>query len=196
MSPRPGLTVDRVVDAAVVVADRDGRDALTLGAVADLLGVRTPSLYNHVRGLDDLRRLLTVRALRELGEVVQRAAVGRSSDDAVRAIATAYRAFALDHPGLYAATVQTTEGGDAEVQQAGAEVLATVLAALGAYGLDDDEAVHATRTLRSAVHGFVSLELAGGFGLAQDPAATFTWMVDRLAEAFTARAPGADSARR
>lgn len=196
MSQRPGLTVDRVVDAAVVVADRDGRDALTLGAVADLLGVRTPSLYNHVRGLDDLRRLLTVRALRELGEVVQRAAVGRSADDAVRAIATAYRAFALDHPGLYAATVQTTEGGDAEVQQAGAEVLATVLAALGAYGLDDDEAVHATRTLRSAVHGFVSLELAGGFGLAQDPAATFTWMVDRLAEAFTARARGADSAQR
>lgn len=196
MSRRAGLTVDRVVDAAVRVADRDGHDALTLGAVADLLGVRTPSLYNHVRGLDDLRRLLTVRALRELGEVVQRAAVGRSADDAVRAIATAYRGFALDHPGLYAATVRTTEGGDAEVQEAGAEVLATVLAALGAYGLDDDEAVHATRTLRSAVHGFVSLELAGGFGLAQDPAATFTWMVDRLAEAFTARAPGGDSARR
>lgn len=195
MSRRPGLTVDRVVDAAVVVADRDGRDALTLGAVADLLGVRTPSLYNHVRGLDDLRRLLTVRALHELGDVMGHAAVGRSADDAVRAIATAYRAFALDHPGLYAATVQTTEGGDAEVQQAGTAVLATVLAALGAYGLDDDEAVHATRTLRSAVHGFVSLELAGGFGLAQDPAATFTWMVDRLAEAFTARA-GGDSVRR
>lgn len=196
MSRRPGLTVDRVVGAAVRVADRDGHDGLTLGAVADLLGVRTPSLYNHVRGLDDLRRLLTVRALRELGEVVQRAAVGRSADDAVRAIATACRGFALDHPGLYAATVQTTEGGDAEVQAAGAEVLATVLAALGAYGLDDDEAVHATRTLRSAVHGFVSLELAGGFGLAQDPAATFTWMIDRLAEAFTARAPGGDSGRR
>lgn len=184
MPPRPGLTPDRVVEAAVEVADRDGYDQLTLGHVAAALGVRTPSLYNHVGGLDDLRRRLTVRALQDLGSAIQPAAVGRTAEEAVHAIAGAYRDFALAHPGLYAALVPTTEVDDEEVRQTGAVVLETVLSVLRGYGLDDDEAVHAARTLRSAVHGFVTFELSGGFGLDQPPEDSFAWMTSLLAHAF------------
>ncbi len=194
MPPRAGLTADRIVDAAAELADRDGYDALTLGRVAEALGVRTPSLYNHVAGLDELRRRLTVRAIEELGAALQRAAVGRSSDDAVRAIAHAYRDFARTRPGLYATTVPTTEVDDDAVRQAGARVVETVLAALDGYGFDADTAIHATRTLRAAVHGFVTLEHAGGFGLAQSPADTFDWMTDLLADGFRARTGVAPSA--
>lgn len=189
MAPRPGLTPDRIVDAAVEVADRDGYDQLTLGAVAAALGVRTPSLYNHVAGLDDLRRRLTVRALHDLGAALQPAAVGRSAEDAVHAIATAQRSFALAHPGLYATLVATTEDGDLEIQQTGAAVLETILSVLRGFGLGEHDAVHAARTLRSAVHGFVALELGGGFGLAQPPAASFDWMTGLLADGIRARAP-------
>lgn len=190
MPPRPGLTATRIVDAAADLVDREGHDALALGRVADALGVRTPSLYNHVAGLDEVRRHLTLRALHQLGAVVQRAAVGRSAEDAVHAIADAHRRFALEHPGLYAATVPTTEVEDEEVRRAGAAVVDTVLAALGGYGLDRDEAVHATRSVRAAVHGFVALELAGGFGLAQPPEQTFAWMTRLLADGIRTRAGG------
>ncbi len=184
MAPRPGLSPDRVVEAGVEVADRDGYDQLTLGNVAAALGVRTPSLYNHVDGLDDLRRRMTLRALQDLGSAIQPAAVGRTAEEAVHAIADAYRAFAFAHPGLYAALVPTTEGDDEAVRRAGAVVLETVLAVLRGYGLDDDEAVHAARTLRSAVHGFVTLELSGGFGLDQSPEDSFAWLTSLLAHAF------------
>lgn len=187
MAARPGLTPDRIVDAAIEVADRDGHDQLTLGAVAAALGVRPPSLYSHVDGLDDLRRRLTVRALHELGAALQSAAVGRSAEDAVHAIAMAQRTFALAHPGLYATLVATTEDGDPEIRRTGAAVLETILSVLRGFGLDEDEAVHAARTLRSAVHGFVSLELAGGFGLAQSTADSFAWMTTLLADAIRAR---------
>lgn len=191
MAARPGLTSERVVDAAAELADRDGLHALTLGRVAEALGVRTPSLYNHVGGLDDLRRRLTLRGIDELGAVLQRAAVGRSGDDAVRAIARAYREFALSRPGLYATTVPSSEVDDDAVRDAGARVVETVVAALDGYGLDPDAAIHATRSLRAAVHGFVALELAGGFGLSQSPADTFDWMTELLAEGFGVRAAGA-----
>lgn len=187
MPPRARLTVERIVDAAAELADRHGYDALTLGQVAEALDVRPPSLYNHVGGLDEIRRLLTVRAIDGLGAALQRSAVGRSGDDAVRTIAGAYRTFARTHPGLYATTVPSSEVADGEIQQAGTRVVDTVLAALGGYDLDPDDAVHATRTLRAAVHGFVSLEIAGGFGLVQPAEQTFDWMVTLLAAGFTAQ---------
>lgn len=187
MVPRPGLTPEKVVDAAVAVVDAEGAPSLTLGAVADRLGVRTPSLYNHVDGLDDLRRRLTVRALAELRRRLERAAVGRSADDAVRSLAVAYRRFAVEHPGLYAATVPTSEVDDEAIRAAGAEALTVVIASLQAFGLEGDDTVHAARTIRSAVHGFVSLELAGGFGLDVDVEASFDWLVDLVNEGLRIR---------
>lgn len=188
MPRSPRLTADRIVDAAVSIADRDGYAALTLGEVAAELGVRTPSLYNHIDGLDDLRRRLTLRAVQGLGAALQPAAVGRSSEDAVRAIAWSYRRFALDHPGLYPATVPSPEGADEEVRRAVEEVLGTVIAALSGYRLDQDELIHAARSVRSAVHGFVALELAGGFGLPLDTEVSFEWVTDLLASGIRARA--------
>ncbi len=182
MSPRAGLTPEAVVTAAATVADRGGLDALTLGAVAGELGVRPPSLYNHVAGLDGLRRALCLRALTELGDVVRRAAVGRSGADGLRAIAHAFRRFAHDHPGLYAATVPTSEIDDDAVRRTGAEVVATVGAVVAGLGLAGDEVIHATRILRSAVHGFVHLETHDGFGIDVDLDTSF----DRLVEVVLA----------
>jgi AcrR family transcriptional regulator len=183
--PRAGLTPQRVIDAAAALADRDGLDGLTLGSVADELGVRPPSLYNHVDGLDDIRRGVRLQALGELDARLQRASVGRSGADAVHAMAAAYRAYALEHPGRYATVVPTHVVADAEISAAGARVVGTALAALRGFGLLGDDAIHAARTLRAAIHGFVALEQAGGFGLEQDPGESFEWMVTRLAMAFT-----------
>jgi AcrR family transcriptional regulator len=165
---RRGLTPATVADTAGRLADRDGLDALTLGAVATELGVRTPSLYNHVDGLPGLRRALALRGLAELGGVLRDAAVGRSADDAVIALADAYRAFARRRPGLYAALQRAPEAGDGELQAAAGRVLEPVLAVLRGYGLTGDAAVHAARALRSAMHGFVDLERVGGFGIDLD----------------------------
>lgn len=180
MSPRAGLTRQTVIDAAAALADDNGLDALTLAGVAKALGVRTPSLYNHVDGLDDVRDALTRRMITDLHAAVRNAAVGRAGDDAIRAIARAYREFAHRHPGLYATLVPSAEGGSEATRTASHELIETVLDSLAAYGLGDDEALHATRTIRTVLHGFVSLELAGGFQLDLDVDATFDFVVDLL----------------
>ena len=167
------------MDVAVDLADREGPPAVTLARVAAELGVRTPSLYHHVDGLQGLRRAMALRALQQLDRQLQRAAVGRADAEAVRQLALAYREFAQQRPGLYAATLATPEG-DADIRAAGEAVVATVVAALAGYGFDEATAVHATRSLRSALHGFVSLELAGSFAMAVDPDETFSWLVEAL----------------
>ncbi|MFG1619385.1 GntR family transcriptional regulator [Nonomuraea wenchangensis] len=55
---RPGDARERVVRAAVELADADGLDELTMRALADRLGMATMSLYRHVSGKDELVLLM------------------------------------------------------------------------------------------------------------------------------------------
>jgi AcrR family transcriptional regulator len=165
MPARAGLDAAAVVRAAADLADAKGIDALTLGELAAHLGIRTPSLYNHIAGLDGLRRDLALVGVRELTARLARAAIGKAGDTAIIAFADAYRAFAHAHPGLYLATQRAPGPDDDELHAAADEAVATIVAVLAAYGLEGDDAVHMVRALRSVLHGFVSLEMGGGFGL-------------------------------
>lgn len=168
MPARAGLDAAAVVRAAAALADANGVEAPTLGDLAAHLGVRTPSLYNHIAGLDGLRRDLALVGVRDLNARLSRAAIGKAGDAAIRAFADAYRAFAHAHPGLYAATQRAPGPDDHELHAAADETVATIVAVLAAYGLEGDDAMHTVRALRSLLHGFVSLERGGGFGLPLD----------------------------
>ena len=191
MGQRRGLSRAVVVDTAARLADQAGFDALTLGAVAAELGVRPPSLYNHVDGLGGLRRDLALRGVAELGERLRDAAVGRAGADALGAVATAYRDYARERPGLYQALQRAPDPGDAELLAAAARLLQPVLAVLAGYGHEGATAIHAARTLRSALHGFVELERLGGFGIDLDLDASYRWMVAALSAGMRAPAAGA-----
>ena len=190
--PRAGLTPQRVVEEAGAVADAAGLDRLTLAAVAERFGVAIPSLYKHVRGLDGLRRDLAVLAVRELTAVLSRAAVGRAGRDALHAMADAYRAYATAHPGRYAASVRAPDPGDSEHLAAAADALDIFFAVLAGYGVRGDDAIDAIRGLRAAMHGFVTLEAGGGFGMPHSVDASYHRLVDALDTALTAR-PAADA---
>jgi AcrR family transcriptional regulator len=187
--PRTGLDTDAVVTAAAALADAEGLEAVTLARLASQLGVRPPSLYVHVDGLAGLRRRLAARGVRELAALLRFAAAGRSGKDALAAVANAYRRFAREHSGTYAATQNTANLDDADASAAAAELLATVLAVLRGYGLDDDRAVHATRVVRSALHGFATLEADDGFGLPLDLDASFDLLVATLDQGLRATSP-------
>ena len=178
--PRRGLDRAQVVDAAVALADADGLEAVTLARVAQALDVRPPSLYNHVDGRDGLVRAIALRSLAELTDALRRAATGRAGTDALRAVARAQLAYARDHPGRYAATVAAPAPGDEEHAAAAGEAVGVVRAALEGLDLRGDDAIHAIRALRSAVHGFAAIEAAGGFGLTVDRDASFEYLLARL----------------
>ncbi len=180
MSGRKGLSKNTVVDAAVALVEAEGSSALSLSRVARELGVEPPSLYNHVARLDTLRREVALRAFEDLGSTLGRAAMGRAGPEALRAIAADFRNYVRQHPGLYEIST-VARPDDAAFQAAARSALEPVMAVLRIYDLDEDDAIHAARALRSALHGFVSLELAGGFGFDVEIDASFSWLVDHLA---------------
>jgi AcrR family transcriptional regulator len=184
-----GLDASAVVAAAGRIADAEGLDAASLARVAAEVGVRPPSLYNHVDGHAGLLRLLALESVGELAATITDAAVGRSREDAIRAVAVAYRAYAVEHPGRYATTVRAPAPGDAEAEAVAASAVSPLVAILAGWGIEGDEAVHLVRVLRSALHGFVTIETAGGFGLPLELDRSFELLVDSLVAAIAAAAP-------
>jgi len=166
---------------------------LTLAKVAASAGVATPSLYKHVGSLAALRREVALVALDELTTTSAAATVGRAGPDALRALAGAWRTYALAHPGRYAAVQLAPDPDpeaveDAEHRAAGARVVALVAAVLRGFGLPDDSTIDAVRVVRAGVHGFVVLELGGGFRLPEDLDRSFDVLVDMLVAGVTALA--------
>ena len=176
--PRAGLTTDGVVEVALALVDEKGPDALSLAAVAGRAGVAAPSLYKHVGSLADLRDLMATRILHAMAKSSGAAALGRSRDEAVAALLREYRSFVLAHPGWYALVPQDPlHRGSEQMAEAGREWLQVFLAVLRGYGLDESAAVHATRRIRAAAHGFATLESGGGFGLAEDVDTTYEQLI-------------------
>ena len=182
--PRAGLNTDRVVAAAAELADEAGPDQLTLAALAARLGVRQPSLYKHVASLDALQQLIAMRGKAEFGDVLGRAAIGLARDDAVVAMAHAWRAWAHDHPGRYQIAQRAPAPGDTGHQAVAARTVEVMTTVMAGYGLHGDDAIDAVRAVRAALHGFVSLEADGGFGMPFSVDRSFDRLVRALVTAL------------
>jgi AcrR family transcriptional regulator len=181
------LSRECIVDGALAFLDREGWDSLTINALAMQLGTKGPSLYNHVNSLEDLRRAVRIRVIDDIITMLHRVGEGRERDDAVLFMAGAYRSYAHHHPGRYSAFTRMPLGGDdPEYTAATRGAAAPVIAVLGSYGLDGDEAFHAALEFWSALHGFVLLEMTGVMDDI-DTDAVFSDMVLRLATGLDRR---------
>ena len=181
------LSRDGIIDGALTFLDREGWDALTINALATQLGTKGPSLYNHVDSLEDLRRTVRMRVVGDIIGMLNTVGDGRTRDDAVVSMASAYRSYAHHHPGRYSAFTRMPLGGDdPEYTEATRAAAGPVIAVLGSYGLDGESAFYAALEFWSAMHGFVLLEMTGVMN-GIDTDAVFTDMVVRLAAGMERR---------
>lgn len=167
-----------VIETAASYVNTHGFAALTLAAIAHELGIKLPSLYNHVSGIDDLQGALAAHAANALFLCCQDAAIGRSGDDAILAIAHAYRDFIQHNQGTYAATLHPQRTENPALVQANQALMQLLIRVLEPYALTPDDTIHVLRGLRSLVHGFSTLESTPTFALPVDPADSFRIMLE------------------
>ncbi|UUU30054.1 TetR/AcrR family transcriptional regulator [Streptomyces sp. CA-210063] len=178
--PRVGLTPDRITAAAADLADEVGFENVSLSALARHFGVKDASLYSHVRNLQDLRSRMALLAGGEMIDRIAAAVAGRAGKDALAAFAGAYREYALQHPGRYAATqipVDQVLVTDSPALRRTTEI---TYGMLRAYGLDEPDLTDAVRLLRSTFHGYCALEAGGGFGAPREVRRSWDKAVEAL----------------
>ncbi|GAA4104786.1 TetR/AcrR family transcriptional regulator [Actinomadura miaoliensis] len=177
---RVGLTPERLTRAGAELADEVGFDQVTVSALARRFDVKVASLYSHVKSSQDLKTRIALFALEELADRVADAVAGRAGKDALAAFADAYRDYAREHPGRYDAARFRLDPETAAAS-AGVRHAQMTRAILRAYDMAEPDQTHAVRMLGSVFHGYVSLELAGGFAhTAVDPQESWSWIVDSL----------------
>jgi AcrR family transcriptional regulator len=179
--PRAGLVPASVTEAGAKLADEVGLGELSMGLLAERLGVKTPSLYKHVDNLADLIHRIGVLAMVELGDALREATQGRAGTDALTAAAQAMRSYVKEHPGRYAAgNAARATGPEDPLVPAATRLLGSLSAVLRGYHLDEGQEIHALRMVRSMLHGFATLEAEGGFRFDTDVDESFTWMVNLI----------------
>lgn len=194
--PRAGLAPATVTEAAAALVDEIGFDHLSMGLLAERLGVKTPSLYRHVSSQAELAHRIAVLAMTEIADAVRDAIQGRAGREALVAGAHAMRTYVLEHPGRSAAgNAARPAGPDDPLVPAVQRVLASWSAMLHGYRLDPDQEIHALRMLRSVLHGFATLEAVGGFQIDTDVDDSFAWMLGFIDQGLRARGPDLVGAR-
>ncbi|MFE3325354.1 TetR/AcrR family transcriptional regulator [Streptomyces sp. NPDC059176] len=195
---RAGLTAARVTQEAAEMADETGFDKLTVSGLARRFGVKDASLYSHVRSLRDLRVRIALLAADELTDRIATAVAGRAGRDALTGFANAYRDYALAHPGRYAATQMPFDPEEVADSPGFRRSVELTYGMLRAYGLTEPDLTDAGRLLRAAFHGYVHLELNGGFGHSREVRESWSRSLDALhslLENWPPR-PGGDVGRR
>jgi AcrR family transcriptional regulator len=200
---------DEVKRAALRQLAEGGPQALSINAIARELGVSGPALYRYFAGRDDLLTELVIDAYDDLAEAIGEGTArtrGRPAGDRLRALARAYRDWAVGHPHRYGLLFgEPVPGYDAHAQrlvgasQRAMNVLIDVLddagaetpsAALGrelerwarSRGIDVSAPI-ALRAIQvwAQLHGFVSLEIGGNFAsMGLDPDKLFRAELARL----------------
>jgi AcrR family transcriptional regulator len=177
-----------VVEAAEALVDRDGWQQLTMTALARKLGVRGPSLYNHIDGVEALVAEVQVRALDELSGRLQRAAMGRVGEKGFRALAEVLRGFAAEHPGLY--ELALSEAFDQpRMVMAGEPARAALSAVIESFGIGDPP-LELLWSCLATLHGVIALDRTRLFAGAADSSVVYEQAVDLVVLLLTAKGAG------
>lgn len=158
-----GVTKEMIVSEAIACVEDSGQPAVSLHELARRLGIKTPSLYNHIRNTRELQYEVMHYAIDQFVANQREATQGKQTDEAVRAFAHAYYAFATEHRGLYRLIMTMPSEKDERAKEMALPLLDTVVEILRGYGLGEEGVAHWQRVFRAILHGFISQEELGYF---------------------------------
>lgn len=169
----PSLTVERIVAAALVLADRSRLEDVSMRALASELGVPVMTVYNYVPSKESLHELVVDHVLRSVEVPPPDAG---SWDERIRRLERNARKAMQAHPGL---SLSRHSGGGAEA----ARLAEGVITILRSGGFGADEAAIAFATLYTYMLGQIEMDVlahaTGGHGEATFEGTTSTTRLSR-----------------
>lgn len=157
------VTKMAVIQAASALADEKGLDHVSLKAVAERLGIRTPSLYNHIQSLEDLLRAVAHSGMGAMNERMARAAIGKSGEAAIRAVAAEYLRFMVEHCGVYETIQWATWHGTEETETLFADYTDLLRKLILSCGWGAEHTTEIVKVLAGFLHGYTTLQLRYAF---------------------------------
>jgi len=161
--PRQGLNKEAVTAAAIRLIEEKGISNFSLNELAKSLNIKPASLYSHIQNIDALLTDIGIIAIRRMVSSEKEAIKGKSGDEALFALASAYRKFAKEHYQLYLLIMNIPKVNNTVLELAAEEIVEPIMDVLDSYKIPKEMQMHYQRSLRSMMHGFVAHEEYGAF---------------------------------
>lgn len=97
------ISDELIIETSACIANRVGLDNLSLKLIAEELNIKSPSLYNHIRSLDEIKQRLMVYGWKQLEEKMLDSAVGVSGYEALKNMCYAFYDYATNNKGVFTA---------------------------------------------------------------------------------------------
>lgn len=161
---RAGLDKNIVVQKAAQLANEIGFENITLKILADNLNIQPPSLYNHIKGLDDLQNELMLYGWKHMEERMIEAVVGVSGYAAWEAICRAFYRYATENPGIFSAMLWYNKYQNDEAKRVTERLFSICSKIVDSLNISEENCNHLIRTFRAFLEGFSLLVNNKAFG--------------------------------
>lgn len=161
---RAGLDKNLIIEKAAELANEVGLENITLKLIADTFGIQTPSLYNHIKSLDDIKKQMMLFGWKQMENEILLSVVGVSGYDALRVMCYAFYEYATNNPGVFNAMLWYNKYQDEEAQDATKQLFEVLFKIMGTLNISDEKINHFIRTFRGFLEGYALLVNNGAFG--------------------------------
>lgn len=150
---------EMVIQVASDIANKDGLNKVSLKVIAENLGIRTPSLYNHIESLDDLLLEVAHKGMREMNNQMTKAVIGSLGDTAIKYISITYFNFIISNPGVYETIQWATWHGNNETLEIFNEYKSLLEKLILSCNLKIKNTGEVLNLIMSVFHGYSTLQL-------------------------------------
>ncbi|MDO4944329.1 MAG: TetR/AcrR family transcriptional regulator [Ruminococcus sp.] len=158
-----GLSKELVVKTAKDLIEENGYANFSMHMLADSFGIKTASLYTHIKNMDELLTEVGKEILQEQKNAELSAIGTQTRDKAILALADAYRKYAKEHKELYRFIMNMQTAANSDLKDASSVIVEPFMFVLRGYRISEERKMHWQRILRGTMHGFVSQEEFGYF---------------------------------
>ena len=180
--PKTKIDKELVIKEAAYIANKMGIENLSLKTLAAQLGVKSPSLYNHVDGLDDLKQQIMLYGWKEMEDRIIQAVIGLTGYDAIRAMCHAFHKYATENQGVFSAMLWYNQFENEQTREVTSKMFSVFFKITKSLNISQDNCSHLVRMFRGFLEGFALLENHRAFGNVQSIEDSFNLSIDILIE--------------
>lgn len=158
------ITTEIIIETAAKLSNRTGLDSLSLKDIAEELNIKSPSLYNHVSGLDEIKEKLMIYGWKQVEDKMIDSVIGYAGYEALENMCYSFYEYAKENKGVFSAMLWYNKFETTENKNATTRLFDMMFKILRPLEISDDKINHIIRTLRSFLEGFALLVNNNAFG--------------------------------
>ena len=161
---RNNINDELIIEVSAKLSNEVGLDNLSLKMIAEKLNIKSPSLYNHIKRLEEIKKKIMIYGWKQMEQEMITSAVGVSGYDALRNMCNAFYEYATNNKGIFSSMLWYNKYENNESNEATTRLFNIVFKIMKPLNISDENINHIIRTLRSFLEGFSLLVNNNSFG--------------------------------